>query len=418
MHQARVLLGLITLLAFATPAYASPRVSVTFHDPLEITCDIHRGDNGMVDAFGASANVEPLECDVMCRAYMQGSGWQDLTYGNEQAGLAGGGKRVEAVQMQLRGILANDYSLWYRVKVAERGWTGWAADGDPAGTMGLSLPIEDIQIQLLQAWEEPPIGSGEALVDNTLYTDIGRIRNKRKIAALGNFSPSKKAKKALKAAVKSIRKQGYDVGFVMMDLATHKGIAYNCGTIFYGASSIKAPYMAAAIERHPEAIKKYARQIVDTLVYSWDDTYKEVVRAYGEKPLMAWRKQLKLDSDFATFTVDNPWVGYTARDLAKLWVRIYQWSQHSATGEKFCSWSEYPETSAIHYMLGGNYRTQSKAGWIQTEYPYWNATDDGGLVFADNGTYVIAILSNVPANFGELYDLTSAIDAIHDEITP
>ena len=416
MRGIRALVCLVTCLMVATPAQALTPVATMRLTELEVTCDTHTAQNGMVDAFAASTNVEPIVCDVDCRAYMQRTGWQDWKQNGAQAGQKDGERRVEAIQMRLRGLLAKDYRLWYRVRIDGGDWSGWAADGQSAGTMGMSLPITDIQTRLQRAWEKAPQGDGKPLVDNSFYSEIGHIRNQRTVVPLNKFTPSDEALKDLNAAIKGLTDQKFDVGFVMMDLTTHQGVAYNCGTVFYGASSIKAPYLAAAIEQHPEAIRKYEKQIKDTLVYSWDHTYKEVVAAYGVEPIFAWHKELKLESDFLSFVTERPWAGYTARDFAKMWVRIYQWSLRSPNGEKFCSWSEEPEYSTIHYVLGDRYRTQSKGGWIEHEYAYWNVTNDGGIVYAENGPYVLAIMSNVPANFYELHNLTRALDAVHDEI--
>jgi len=48
--------------------------------------------------------------------------------------------------------------------------------------------------------------------------------------------------------------------------------------------------------------------------------------------------------------------------------------------------------------------------------PYYNVSDDGGIVYANNGPYVIAIMSSVPANQNMLNTLTKAIDRAHSEI--
>lgn len=409
-------LCLLLLLAIATPAYALPAGDATLLKPLEVSCDLQKDESGAVESFAVRTNAEPLECDVLCQAYAQKTGWQEWAHNGEQAGQLG--NNIEAIRMRLRGLAAPEYHLWYRVKIRKMGWSNWACDGEAAGTMGTLLPIQRIQVRLRHVYEPTPKGAGEALLDRTLYDELGRVPSKRKVTTLGGLRLSKKTSKRLKSAIRGIRKQGYDVGFVMMDLATHQGVAYNCGTLFYGASSIKAPYMAAAAEQHPEALKDFKSQIQDTLVYSWDHTYKEVVKAYGIEPIFAWGDELKLESDLRTFAVDAPWAGYTARDFAKMWVRIHEWSLRSADGDLFCSWSENPETSTIHHTLGDQYRTQSKAGWIEHSYAYWNVTNDGGIVYAENGTYVLAIMSSVPADFSKLHSLTRAIDTAHGEIAP
>ena len=48
--------------------------------------------------------------------------------------------------------------------------------------------------------------------------------------------------------------------------------------------------------------------------------------------------------------------------------------------------------------------------------PEFDVTDDGGIVYANNGAYVMAIMSSVPANHGALHTLTATIDAAHDEM--
>ncbi|MBR3326282.1 MAG: hypothetical protein IKG22_03055 [Atopobiaceae bacterium] len=407
-------LCLLLWLAFATPAYALPKGDAALLTPIDIQCEQQKDADGTVKSFAVRSNTEPLICDVGCRAYSQETGWQECVYDGQQSGKAG--KRIEAIRLHLRGLAAQDYHLWYRVKVRKLGWTNWTCDGSPAGAMGMLLPIRSIQVRLRHTYEKAPRTAGEALLDHTLYDEIAHTPSKRAVVTMGEFTPSKKAAKAVKSAIRDIRKQGYDVGFVMMDLATHQGLAYNCGTLFYGASSIKAPYMASAIELHPEALKRFKRQIQETLTYSWDDTYKEITKVYGEEPLFGWVDELELESDFKTFVPERPWAGYTARDFAKMWVRIHQWSQCTKDGRTFCSWSEHPETSTIHHVLGGLYKTQSKAGWIQDDYAYWNVTNDGGIVYADNGPYVLAIMSSVPADFSKLHDLTRALDRAHSEM--
>ena len=401
-------------LVLATPAYAFPKGDVALLTPIEIQCEQQKDTSGVVDAFVVHTNTESLVCDVACQAYARGTDWQEWTHGGQQTGKRG--ERIEAIRMHLRGLAARDYRLWYRVKVRKLGWTNWACDGSPAGTMGMSLPIRGVQVALRHTYERPPKTTGDALLDNTIYEEIEHIPNRQSIVTTNGFVPSKKTTKEIKAAIRDVRKQGYDVGFVMMDLATHQGLAYNCGTLFYGASSIKAPYMAAAIESHPEALKRFKRQIQETLTCSWDDTYKEITEEYGEEPLFEWVDELELESDFKTFVPERPWAGYTARDFAKMWIRIHQWSLCSKDGRTFCSWSEHPQTSTIHHVLGGRYKTQSKAGWIQDDYSYWNVTNDGGIVYADNGPYVLAIMSSVPADFSKLHNLTRALDHAHGEI--
>ena len=47
------------------------------------------------------------------------------------------GKRVEAIQINLTGEMANHYDVYYRVHAESYGWLDWAKNGESAGTEGL-----------------------------------------------------------------------------------------------------------------------------------------------------------------------------------------------------------------------------------------------------------------------------------------
>ena len=373
-----------------------------------------------IEGMRANLNVAPLECGISYRVYMQGVGWQDWVCDGEAAGLPEEGKRLEAFQARLRGLSSQDYCLWYRASVDGIGWLDWASDGKGVGTTGMGKPVTAIEMRVLPKDAEAPGETARPFIDNSVFHDLDTAQVGEGVCGFGGYEPSKKARKQLEEAIKGIRDRGFDLGFFAMDLESHEGVAYNCDTKFYGASSIKAPYIASVLDGHPEALRKFEQDIRDTLEFSWDDTYKNVVRAYGTEPFFAWCDELGVDTVHEFFSVDIPWAGYTPRHFAKLWVRIYQLFQDSEEGEIFGTWSEYPETSTIHATLGDKWRTRSKAGWIVTTdagWGFWNATDDGGIVYADNGAYVVAIMSSVPADFTVLPELTAAIDAAHSEMS-
>ena len=50
------------------------------------------------------------------------------------SGTAGEGKRVEAIQINLTGEMANHYDVYYRVHAESYGWLDWAKNGESAGT--------------------------------------------------------------------------------------------------------------------------------------------------------------------------------------------------------------------------------------------------------------------------------------------
>ena len=61
------------------------------------------------------------------------------------------------MRIRLTGEAAQEgnYSVWYRVHSQNQGWLGWAHDGEDAGTEGLSLRAEAIDVQVLPQGQVP-----------------------------------------------------------------------------------------------------------------------------------------------------------------------------------------------------------------------------------------------------------------------
>ena len=91
---------------------------------------------------------------VRYKTHVQTYGWQDWAYNGGMSGTSGESKRLEAIQIELYGDMADHYDVWYCVYAQTYGWLGWAANGAQAGTAGLSRRLEAIQIVLV------PKGSG------------------------------------------------------------------------------------------------------------------------------------------------------------------------------------------------------------------------------------------------------------------
>jgi hypothetical protein len=62
------------------------------------------------------------------------SGTQGLSY------------RLEGIEINLTGEIADYYDVYYRVHAQDFGWLGWAKNGEMSGTSGLSKRLEAIQI--------------------------------------------------------------------------------------------------------------------------------------------------------------------------------------------------------------------------------------------------------------------------------
>jgi uncharacterized protein YjdB len=58
---------------------------------------------------------------------------------------------VEAFELKATGEDADKYVISYRAHVQNLGWTDWMTDGKTAGTTGLGLRLEAIQIKVEEA---------------------------------------------------------------------------------------------------------------------------------------------------------------------------------------------------------------------------------------------------------------------------
>ena len=91
---------------------------------------------------------------VLARAHVQNIGWQDWKKGS--CGTTGKSQQMEAIRLKLTDSLADEYDIYYRVHIADKGWLGWASNGAPAGSVGKSLGIQAIQVVLVKKGEAAP----------------------------------------------------------------------------------------------------------------------------------------------------------------------------------------------------------------------------------------------------------------------
>ncbi len=101
-----------------------------------------------------------VDGNIRYRAYVQKKGWtQWAETGNPvgekaYAGTKGQSRRVEMIQIQSKGEVAELYDIYYRAYAEKYGWLGWAKNGGKAGTAGYAYKLEAFQINLLKKGEE------------------------------------------------------------------------------------------------------------------------------------------------------------------------------------------------------------------------------------------------------------------------
>ena len=112
------------------------------------------GQGLRVEALRVNATGLDVPGSIIVDGHVQGRGWTGYVGG--EVGTTGQGKRLEAVRMMLTGDEAEaKYDLYYRVHVAHIGWLAWAHDGEDAGTAGMGAPVEAVQVVVVSKGDAP-----------------------------------------------------------------------------------------------------------------------------------------------------------------------------------------------------------------------------------------------------------------------
>lgn len=106
------------------------------------------GTTGASKAIKAmSAQVNGIGGTVSYKLHLSKKGWIPSQSNGARAG--DGANTVQAFRVSLKGDVRKFYDVWYRAYVQKGGWLDWTKNGKTAGSMGLGLRMEAMQIQLV-----------------------------------------------------------------------------------------------------------------------------------------------------------------------------------------------------------------------------------------------------------------------------
>ena len=216
----------------------------------------------------------------------------------------------------------------------------------------------------------------------------------------------------VEAEVQALTDQGVNVGLSLTDLDTGRSLSYNADERFYPASSIKALYCAMVCETQggPGAM---AAQMEQCLVNSSNEDYEALINTYGMRSFGSW-----LASHGApTAAADGSYYYYpriSAGELAAAWQEIYRYGTSGEAGSaELVGYLSRTNSTPTAELLRGTCNVWSKAGWFPATDDGLSATVDAGVVFAESGPYVLAVMTDMSSNLEGLKPLISALDAAH-----
>ncbi len=149
---------------------------------------------------------------------------------------------------------------------------------------------------------------------------------------------------SIQTALTPFTENEYDIGFVLMDIQTGSGYAYNIDQEVYGASSFKGPVLLygcqEALEPGILSINTVNDSASNAIIYSDNRSYynmRALFEEYSEISLASWLANMNIDSNVES---DTSFPHYSARESAKLWMNAYLYFTSSESDPDIVSWAQ------------------------------------------------------------------------------
>ncbi len=283
--------------------------------------------------------------------------------------------------------------------------SGWIRDG------GRDYWIDEKGMRRKKSWR-----SGDELFILDPYMNYARLdlaEESAKISEIsgqdlqcfGSVEIAADKMEAIRTAAEELCEDGHHVGFVVW-IPSLGGISLNQSRVFYSASTIKGPYVTSLWLNQPSSYEEYSGWYQDTIFYSDNFSYSALYERYGTEELKKAALMVNVSPDlFADYYAD-----LTPADLARLWLFNYAVINDLDFPSDLKDCFAETETSVIRQCAGG-LKTQTKAGWLDQEDGM--SAHDAGVVFTENGPYIIAVMSDHPGDPAVLKEL---ITALHEAV--
>lgn len=212
-------------------------------------------------------------------------------------------------------------------------------------------------------------------------------------------------------AVKAIENGGYNVGFMLMDMATGKGIAYKESKPIWTASSVKVAvclYVASQlVDKGKMSWNDSLRNgyapiktlMKSALVNSNNDAYMSLFYGMDYQDFKSWMKRNGLFAKKA----GNLFPDLSAYEMARVWVLIREFLlTDTPAAKKLGKWLSKTNISEIRQAAKSvaedkdSVKVYNKAGWCDY-IDGGNSCCDGAWVVIDGREYLLCIMTNQPA---------------------
>lgn len=217
---------------------------------------------------------------------------------------------------------------------------------------------------------------------------------------------------AVQAALDELEADGSNVAFVMQDLESGRGIRYNDEMRFYSASSIKVAVCTMIFEENGSGAG-YSGAISNALTWSSNDDFSVLVNTFGFQNVSNWLAEHGAP-DASEDAAQHLYVDISATEMANIWEEVWRFGTSGEAGsEELTGYLAQTDHSPIGQALRDTCEVWSKPGWYPDDSYNLSASNDAGIVFSDEGDYVLVVLSDIGDNTDALIPLIEALDAAH-----
>ena len=261
----------------------------------------------------------------------------------------------------------------------------------------------------------PPVLQKTELSDEeqiaNCFANLDTLTGGEEFESLGGYVAPEEQQYALRKFIREINSGGYSIGFVLMDIKTGKGIAYNSQEEFYSASSVKGPYMVSLIAHEKDVLDEWGDIITEIAHTSDNGCYNQLYGNFGPDYYNDWCDQ----AEASAYMYNNyQYTYYSPEGLARLWMLNYKFfTTDPDMGETAGELFENPEYSLIHKTLYPIYKTRSKSGWINLGEV---SAIDSGIIYAGDHPYLMTVLSGFGGDIEKFTPLAYELERVHQDI--
>ena len=258
-----------------------------------------------------------------------------------------------------------------------------------------------------------------------------------KVLVTGSTASDKRLRKQLdgfRNTIGAYEGSGGKVAVVIRCLDTEGLLTYNQDELMYPASSITGPYVISLYQAlgngklkgggtDKEKAETIARLAKPTIVRSDNESYIRLHDVFGGQVFADWCVEqgiCKAKSDdyerLCCKTTHYPFI--TCKELASMWQAGYGYlTSKDDKARELRGYFEKRDESPLREGVGPDASTMAKAGWFPKEtYDKLAATVDAGVVVEDGHTYIVAIMTDAPADLDKLASMVPGIWTAHNAI--